>query len=176
MLNAALTTIKGVSEKHLNIWKPYTEKILTDIATKFAENKRPLVFIMWGNFAIGYTKILDKVNFTTINNGQTTIHRFLTWGHPSPLSPHNKGDPVVIRKHFANCENFKQCNNILKEFELDPIEWGKLDAVAPENKVEEIAAAPAVNAPINIQINDEMMQAMQRLLTSADSITSSTTN
>lgn len=164
MLNAALSTTKNTIGKHLSIWKPYTKKILTDIATKFAAAKRPLVFIMWGNFAAEYKSILDRVNYNTINNGADTIHRYLTWGHPSPTSTNNNGDPATTRKHFANCDNFKQCNIILKEFGLDTIEWGKLDHSGPSNVIEEIPAAITPTTPLTLTVTDDMIKSLQQML------------
>lgn len=124
MLNMALTTVKNQRAAHMKIWKPYVEKILTDIALKCSIENKPLVFILWGGFAKEVSKIVDKVNFVAIHNDpKLTIHRTLEWGHPSPVSRFNQRDPAIEKKHFANCDNFTKCNEILKENNLEPINW-----------------------------------------------------
>ena len=125
MLNMSLTTVKSERGSHLEIWRSYMEKVLTGIAKKCAEEKRPLVFLMWGSFAQKFQFIVDKVNFMEVqkNGEKATVHRTIEWGHPSPVSKFNKGDPAEVPKHFANCDNFTKCNDILRASGVSTIDW-----------------------------------------------------
>jgi uracil-DNA glycosylase len=123
MLNVALTTSAGDRGSHLDIWKKYTKKILGDLAEKCAKDKKPLVFMLWGGFAHEFESIVNQCNHASLKANLPTLHRILKWGHPSPTSPYNKGDPGIIKEHFANCDNFKRCNEILEDNGLDPIDW-----------------------------------------------------
>lgn len=145
MLNMSLTTLKSQRGSHLNIWQAYVEKILTDITTKCALDGRPLVFIMWGTFAQKFHSIVDKVNFHSIqtNGENATVHRIIEWGHPSPVSKFNKGDPDEVPKHFANCDNFTACNTILESFGRQPINWNPDIEIQNESVDEEGAQTVA---------------------------------
>ena len=116
MVNMGLTTVKGGRGSHLDIWQPYMEKVLYDIAKNCAARGHILIFMLWGGYAQTMSKIVNKVNVETIEAKTGAIHRILEWGHPSPLNPHNQKDPTAHNKHFANCDNFLKCNDILREY------------------------------------------------------------
>jgi uracil-DNA glycosylase len=121
LLNAALTTIVGSSNVHAKFWKPYTDKIIMDICAAKAAEGKTLVFIFWGGFAHKKIPLVEKANHTALDTG--IMHRVLKFGHPSSISPYNKKSPADEPRHFSNCTNFDECNEILHELGYDEIDW-----------------------------------------------------
>jgi uracil-DNA glycosylase len=82
-----------------------------------AKNEHPIVFILWGGFAIKKKSIINLVNATST----TVVHKILEWGHPSPVSAFNQD--VDNKKNFRYCDNFKRCNELLQLHKLPTINW-----------------------------------------------------
>ena len=98
MLNTALTVREGSPGKHIKIWKDFT----TDIIKHIADHHRNLVYMLWGEHAISYSKYI------------TLEHNcILTHSHPSPLS----------RRPFTGCGHFKACNEALESYGKSRIIW-----------------------------------------------------
>lgn len=98
LLNASLTVRKGESLSHMKIWKEYT----TDIIKHIASNYKNIVYILWGDFARKYSKLLDS-----------NANLILEWSHPSPL----------CRKPFVGNNHFKKCNEYLSKIGKESIKW-----------------------------------------------------
>lgn len=98
MLNSALTVRENVAGSHLKVWKNFTE----DVVQYITKNYSNIVYILWGNHAIGYKKFIDEDE-----------NCILTWTHPSPLS----------RKPFVGNNHFKLCNEYLHKSRKDRIKW-----------------------------------------------------
>ena len=100
LLNSILTVRAGQAASHKNMgWEEYTDAIL-----KILNNQdRPIVFLLWGNFA--------KSKSNLITNSK---HLILKSAHPSPLSA-NYG--------FFGCGHFKTCNEFLTRNNIKPIDW-----------------------------------------------------
>ncbi|ANQ10761.1 Uracil-DNA glycosylase [Plasmodium coatneyi] len=99
LLNTSLTVEENKPASHKNYgWETFTDKVINIIN----EKKEKIIFMLWGNFAI---KKCSKID--------TKKHFILKAGHPSPLSV----------RHFANCDHFNKCNEILKRNGMTPIKW-----------------------------------------------------
>ena len=93
MLNATLTVRAHQAGSHQNKgWEQFTDAVIKTIS----ENKKDVVFLLWGGFAKKKTKLIDS-----------NKHHILTSGHPSPLSA-NRG-------YWFGNKHFSKCNAILKE-------------------------------------------------------------
>jgi uracil-DNA glycosylase len=100
LLNATLTVRSGQAASHQNKgWEQFTDAIIR----KLAENKKNLVFILWGNYA------QRKGNFIDDNK-----HLVIKSAHPSPLSAYNG--------FFGSCP-FSKTNLYLKNHQANPIKW-----------------------------------------------------
>lgn len=101
MLNATLTVHAHKANSHEKIgWQIFTDKII-DLVNERKEGK-PVVFLLWGNFAQQKAKRVNRNKHKVIENA-----------HPSPLS---------ATKWFG-CKCFSKCNDALKELGEEPINW-----------------------------------------------------
>ena len=71
LLNTALTTLEGVPYVHKKLWYSFTKYIIKYIS----DNKRNIVFMLWGNEAQRFSNLINDNN-----------HVILKYAHPSPLS------------------------------------------------------------------------------------------
>ena len=100
LLNATLTVRENTPGSHQNKgWEQFTDQIISTIS----EEKKDLVFLLWGKFAQNKTKLIDK-----------NKHHILMSSHPSPLSSY---------RGFLGCKHFSECNNILKRDNKTEINW-----------------------------------------------------
>ena len=98
MLNSTLTVEKDNANSHSNIgWQQFTD----DVIRLIDNNKRDVVFILWGNYARS-KKALIKNNY------------IIESAHPSPFSAYNG---------FFGSKPFSKCNNYLKSKGLEEIKW-----------------------------------------------------
>lgn len=100
LLNATLTVRAGQPGSHQKKgWEEFT-----DAAIKYLnENKKNLVFLLWGNYAKEKANFLDRQN-----------HLVLEAAHPSPFA---------ADKGFFRCRHFSKTNAYLVMHEEEPIEW-----------------------------------------------------
>lgn len=100
LLNATLTVRENTAGSHQNKgWEQFTDQIISTIS----EERKNLVFLLWGKFAQNKTKLIDK-----------NKHHILMSSHPSPLSSY---------RGFLGCKHFSECNNILKRDNKTEINW-----------------------------------------------------
>lgn len=100
MLNTTLTVEKGRPGSHQNRgWEKFTDCVIQ----KLSENKKNLVFLLWGRFAQGKESLIDPYK-----------HGILKAAHPSPFSA-NMG--------FFGCKHFSKTNEFLKQHNLSTINW-----------------------------------------------------
>ena len=98
MLNSTLTVEKDNANSHSNIgWQQFTD----DVIRLIDNNKRDVVFILWGNYARS-KKALIKNNF------------IIDSAHPSPFSAYDG---------FFGSKPFSKSNNYLKSKGLEEIKW-----------------------------------------------------
>ena len=108
LLNASLTTIIKNPGAHMKIWIKFTESVIKKICQYHYDRNRQLIFMLWGNFAGNFSKIIDG-----------DFHIILKWIHPSPLSQANSEK----NKHFIYCNHFSYANKLLLEDGETPINW-----------------------------------------------------
>ena len=100
LLNATLTVRSNMAGSHQNKgWEQFTDQIISTIS----EERKDLVFLLWGKFAQNKAKLIDK-----------NKHHILMSSHPSPLSSY---------RGFLGCKHFSECNNILKRENKTEINW-----------------------------------------------------
>lgn len=100
MLNAVLTVDEGKPGSHKKLgWHRFTDTVIE----KLNEREQGVVFVLWGNFAIGKKKLISNLQ-----------HRIIESVHPSPLSA-NRG--------FLGSKPFSQINHCLAELGQTPIDW-----------------------------------------------------
>lgn len=100
LLNATLTVRENQAGSHQNKgWETFTDAVIS----KLSEQKKDLVFVLWGNYAIAKRILID-----------ITRHHILTAAHPSPFSVH---------KGFFGCRHFSKINEILVSSGMEPIDW-----------------------------------------------------
>ena len=101
LLNATLTVKKGLPGSHQNKgWEIFTDKVIKIISNETNNT----VFLLWGSFAKKKIKLID-----------TSKHKILESGHPSPLSA-NRG-------YWFGNKHFSKCNKYLESFERNKIDW-----------------------------------------------------
>ncbi len=101
LLNSVMTVENGSPGIHRKKgWEKFTDSIIELIS----ENKKDVVFILWGDNAKKKESLIRKKN-----------HLVLKSGHPSPLSA-NKG-------YWFGNKHFTKCNDYLIKRGLDPIKW-----------------------------------------------------
>ncbi|WP_198305972.1 uracil-DNA glycosylase [Arcobacter vandammei] len=100
LLNSVLTVEEAKAASHQNLgWEVFTDNIIKYIS----QNKKDIVFLLWGSPAIKKSSLIDKQN-----------HHILTAVHPSPLSAY---------RGFFGCKHFSKTNDILKSLNKEPIIW-----------------------------------------------------
>jgi uracil-DNA glycosylase len=99
LLNTALTVLEGKSNINAKLWVKYTDKIISEISKRC----EGVVFILWGNNAIGKSEFIDEKK-----------HMILKSVHPSPLS--------ASRGFFGN-NHFGKTNDYLNGLGKKKIEW-----------------------------------------------------
>ena len=100
LLNSVLTVLKDTPTSHSKIgWQEYTDAIIR----KLNEREKPIVFILWGNYA------RSKKNLITNKR-----HYIIESPHPSPFSA-NSG--------FFGSRPFSKTNEFLKKNNIKEIEW-----------------------------------------------------
>ena len=102
LLNATLTVEckKPNSHQKNSNWAKFTDFVIRQISLQ----KKNIVFLLWGNFAINKSSLID-----------TNKHFIIKNIHPSPLAQ-SKGD-------FTNSQQFSQTNEYLIKNGIEPINW-----------------------------------------------------
>jgi uracil-DNA glycosylase len=99
MLNATLTVEAHKPNSHAKLgWQMFTDRVIKYLN----DNKRGIVFLLWGGFAQKKGKMIDMVK-----------HRVVANAHPSPLSA----------TAWFGCRTFSKCNAALKDLGKEPINW-----------------------------------------------------
>lgn len=99
LLNATLTVRESQAGSHQNKgWELFTDAVIK----KLSDEKKGLVFLLWGNYAKQKGALIDA-----------TKHHVLVAPHPSPLA----------RGGFFGCKHFSKTNEILQKQGQKPINW-----------------------------------------------------
>ena len=100
LLNASLTVRQNEPGSHSKIgWLQFTDTVIS----KISEEKRGIIFLLWGKFAQDKQSIIDE-----------TKHYVLKAAHPSPFS---------ADKGFFGCKHFSKTNELLAIQKKSAIEW-----------------------------------------------------
>jgi uracil-DNA glycosylase len=100
LLNASLTVRAGQANSHRDIgWRIFTDKIISLLN----DRTDPVVFILWGNYAISKESLITN-----------DWHYIIKSVHPSPLS---------ASRGFFGSKPFSKTNNFLKSIGKEPIDW-----------------------------------------------------
>ena len=100
LLNAILTVRANEPASHSKIgWMNFTDAVIT----KISDEKKGVVFLLWGKFAHEKQLLIDE-----------TKHFVLKAAHPSPFS---------ADKGFFGCKHFSKTNGLLTQQSLSPIDW-----------------------------------------------------
>lgn len=99
LLNATLTVRANHPGSHQKKgWEKFTDAVIKSIS----DNKKGIIFLLWGNFAQTKEALID-----------TNKHYVLKAAHPSPLA----------RGAFFGCKHFSKTNKILEHEGIQPIDW-----------------------------------------------------
>lgn len=100
LINAILTVRANEPTSHQNKgWERFTDAVIR----KLSENRKNLVFLLWGNYAQAKESLIN-----------TQHHYVLKTTHPSPLS---------ASRGFLGCRHFSKTNQILEDMGLAGIDW-----------------------------------------------------
>ena len=100
LLNASLTVRQNEPASHSKIgWLQFTDTVIS----KISEQKKGIVFLLWGKFAQDKQSIIDE-----------TKHYVLKAAHPSPFS---------ADKGFFGCKHFSKTNELLALQHKESIDW-----------------------------------------------------
>ena len=100
LLNAVLTVRANEPASHSKIgWMDFTDAVIR----KISEEKKGVVFLLWGRFAQDKQVLIDQ-----------TQHYVLKAAHPSPFS---------ADKGFFGCKHFSKTNELLRKQGKNPIDW-----------------------------------------------------
>ena len=100
LLNAALTVRDGEPFSHAKFgWADFTDSVIQ----KISDNKKGVVFLLWGKFAQDKQVLIDE-----------TKHHVLKAAHPSPFS---------ADKGFFGCKHISKTNEFLVKEGHQPIDW-----------------------------------------------------
>ncbi len=108
LINAAFSTIDGMSGKHLKIWKPFTQNLLDNLFKYGAKHNRTYIIMAWG-----------RDSQALFSMSSVKKHKLLTWAHPSPQAQGSLDET----KKFVNCDHFKiasKAYDIVWDPEWDP--------------------------------------------------------
>ncbi len=101
LLNSTLTVISNKANSHKDSgWRVFSDKCIELLSN----NRRDIVFLLWGNYAHKKEELINKDN----------NHLILKTVHPSPLSAYNG---------FFGCKHFSKTNNYLADNGYNPIKW-----------------------------------------------------
>ena len=100
LLNTVLTVRRGSPNSHKGMgWERFTDRVISELNNKTS----PVIFLLWGANAKNKAPLITN-----------PIHHKLSAPHPSPLSAYNG---------FFGCKHFSQCNKLLEQEGLAPIDW-----------------------------------------------------
>ena len=100
LLNSILTVVKDSPLSHKNKgWEIFTDRLIELLG----EREKPLVFILWGNYARSKKELIKNKNHLIIENV-----------HPSPLS---------ASRGFFGSKPFSKTNDFLIKNNIKPIKW-----------------------------------------------------
>ena len=99
-MNSTLTVREGLPGSHQNKgWEQFTDAIIS----KVSQEKKQVVFLLWGKFAQSKIKLINQ-----------NKHHVLVAPHPSPLG---------AWRGWFGCRHFSKTNEYLKKHHQKTIVW-----------------------------------------------------
>jgi len=111
LLNAALTVKRGQSGSHIQLWKPFTAKVIEHIS-----EHHPTIWLMWGLFAQEYIPDIKNYVYQYRTDNEENKNVVL-------VAPHPAAEVYREGAGFIGCGHFKQVNKILKKENKQLINW-----------------------------------------------------
>ena len=111
LLNTALTVKKNIPGSHINLWKPFTAKVI-----QFISQSNPCIWMLWGNHAQSYTEYISNYVYQYRVQGEDNKNVVLIASHPAAES--YKEDAG-----FYGCNHFEKANQILASSGKQIINW-----------------------------------------------------
>ncbi len=100
LLNATLTVRAGEAASHQKRgWEQFTDVVIK----KLSDQRKGIVFILWGNYAQSKAVLIDQ-----------SKHHILKSVHPSPLS---------VERGFYGSKPFSKANMLLEKEGNAPVDW-----------------------------------------------------
>ena len=100
LLNSIMSVIKDKPLSHKDKgWEIFTDSVIS----KLNEREKPVVFVLWGNYARSKKALITNPN-----------HLILESVHPSPLSAH---------RGFFGSKPFSKINEFLEKNNIERINW-----------------------------------------------------
>ncbi|MBA4187483.1 MAG: uracil-DNA glycosylase [Planctomycetaceae bacterium] len=110
MLNACLTVRADSPNSHAGKgWEKFTDAAISAVN----QSQRPVVFLLWGAYALKKIKLIDESRHIVIKSA-----------HPSPLSASNG---------FFGSKPFSKINEALKKLGESPIDWQLPETASEEH-------------------------------------------
>lgn len=110
LLNRTLTVEQNKPNSHsLFDWETLTNRTIQHISN----SRERVVFMLWGKKAQTARTFIDE-----------SKHLVLVSGHPSPLS---------ASRGFFGCKHFSACNQYLKKYNIDSIDWNPIQSEGEKN-------------------------------------------
>ncbi|AYV84419.1 MAG: uracil-DNA glycosylase [Hyperionvirus sp.] len=103
MLNSALTVPDSETNKHVAMWKWFTDGVIE----KISNEREHIIFVLWGAPALSKLKLIDQ-----------SKHDVLISSHPSGLSC---GKPLKQYPAFNDADHFGNINVLLKKYNKTPL-------------------------------------------------------
>lgn len=104
LLNACFTVRKQTPTSHQNKgWEIFTDAVIR----KISDEKKNVVFMLWGKFAQQKTSLINMDK-----------HLILNAVHPSPMS---------VYRGFFGCKHFSKANSYLSSHSVNPIDWNTVN-------------------------------------------------
>lgn len=102
LLNSGLTVKQAQPKSHVNIWSPFTDRLIQLLGLRYPN----LIFVLWGGDARKKSPLISG-------------HTIFEFNHPSGRIPNNT--------FGSECKHFSQINEALVGFGDLPIDWSLRD-------------------------------------------------
>jgi uracil-DNA glycosylase len=104
LLNTALTVERNKPNSHIKYWEFFTKRIIEIISAEVSP-----IWMLWGSNAKAYENVIRDAEVFLPN-------LIFKAAHPASEAPNRKGG-------FIGCNHFELCNQYLKKFNLETINW-----------------------------------------------------
>lgn len=111
LLNTALTASKGKPGSHIELWKPFTTKVV-----QYISQNQPCIWLLWGKHAQSYIDYIDNYVYEYRKEDEKEKNVVLIASHPASESYRENAG-------FFGCNHFTKVNSILVKADQKSINW-----------------------------------------------------